>query len=229
MSIGLTFGLAGRFRAELVRTIAGHVMETDAGKACTRWRMAWCYGTLLQSADGGTNRRGRFDLRGLEEIKTDMALLRFEPDVPGRARQPLVRRDRTGPWAFCHDGAVRRPDLLDPGNRVADSADPSERLFLHVLGRFDREDPAESLRAIHEALPAEPEQSLVLMNPDVLVASCWRQEPEGGAAGPELWLGHSKLLRLLAPFRLEGLEQATWSQMPNRNIVALTRLRHELD
>jgi hypothetical protein len=191
--------------------------------------MAWCYGTLLQSADGGLTKRGRFDLRGLEDIKTDMALLRFEPDAPGRARQPLVRRDRTGPWAFCHEGTLRRPELLDPGNRIADSPDPVERLFLHVLRRFDREDPAESLRTIHEGLPDEPEQSLMLMNPDVLAASCWQEAPEGTAAGPGVWLGHSKLLRLLAPFRLEGLEQAAWSPLSNRNVVALTRFRHELD
>lgn len=225
MSAALTFAIAGRFRHDIVEAIARHARASEAGGRCDRWRLAWCYGTLVQSAEGGLDSRGRLDLGGLEEVKTDMALLRLETAEPGRARQPFVRRDRTGPWAFCHDGSVQHPELLDPGNRVAESFDPSERLFLHVLHSFKPEDPAESLRAIHEGLPAEAEQSLVLMSPDVLVASRWQAE----AGEPGLWVGEGRMVRLVAPFRLEHFEQLHWTEISNREVLAFTRFRHELE
>ena len=51
-----------------------------------------------------------------------------------RQHQPFVRRDRTGPWAFCHEGQVRHPELLDPGDRVTIRKHEHTLRLLHPPG-----------------------------------------------------------------------------------------------
>jgi hypothetical protein len=226
---GLTFSVAGRFNRDFIAYIVRRAAKEDTEHSYGGWAMAYCYGTLLQRAGGICSPRGRFDLRSLAEVKTDMVIVHLyekgDDNDPER-KQPFVRHDQNGAWAFCYDGTVARPELLQTGERIVTSTDPSERLFLHALGSFDADDPVETLRKVHLDLDHEPEQGLFLMSPDVLVASSWH-EGEDAEGEARLWIGRTGLLRLMAPFPLESLERCEWEPVPNRTVVAMTRFRHE--
>lgn len=225
--MGLLVGAAGRIPVNSLVRAAVDVAGTDA--AVGGWGVAYCYGNRLETKKSVNPCTQDPEFALVPEIRTDMALLCIGGEKNQsyqREVRPYTRREVGHTWAFCHYGTVRHPDRLDTGGRITDSANPSERLFLHLLNRVSLQDPVESATRALEALGEEPALSFCLLSADMMLVGSWHDDaPE---TSDRLWAGEGLLVRYFCSKPVETLDDVSWEQMPNRTILALMRTRREL-
>jgi hypothetical protein len=218
--MGMVFAIAGRFSTDLAAQVARELMAGVTGPGYENWGMAYCYGNRLETMRTHRDSAGELATGSLAEAKTDMALLCF--NEPG-AVQPLVRRERNQAWAFACEGRVPEPEKLTTGEGIADPHNPEERLFLHLVDKFDPDDPVGSVESrVSQGLG---ELRFFLMNADVLVTAAG---VSGEGTGSELWLGRAQLIRVISPVQIESVPGIEWERIPDRTVLALTRLRRTL-
>ena len=225
---------AGRF--EMSQLVEASITRVELGREVGGWGIAYCYGNRLESTRSIHPCNSDPDFRKLGELRTDMAMIC--PDNPARVStrevQPFTRRETGRTWAFYHHGDIVHPGHLDIGSRLPDSASPSERYFLYLMGRLDLQSPVESVTAALDELSTEHKGlSFCLMNSEVLVAASWisGDKPDtGGGARSEraLWLGQGEFVRFITSQPLYSIPEITWEQLPNRSVLAMNRTRREL-
>lgn len=204
------------------RAVAG--TDCDSGG----WGLAHCYGNRLETVRSAQPCAQDPDFSKLDELRTDMVLVSIggAATTSPRELKPYVRREAGHVWAFCHPGAVKGEGRLETGGRIADSRNPSERYFLHLLSKLDEQSPVESLTNAIAALEDEGSLSFCMMCAEMALVGCWY----GGAHEPggPLWLGEGGLARYVSTKPLVSLPEVRWQAMPNRTVLAITRTRREL-
>jgi hypothetical protein len=211
----------GRF--SLGQVLDAALSLPGAGAPDSAWGAAWCYGNRLESLKSQRPAADDPEFRRLGEARTDTLLISIQPGMakaPLREVQPYVRREAGRQWAFFHPGRISAPERLDAGGRITDSRNPSERYFLHLLGRFDCEQPVETMTAALAGLDGEPELSCALVGCDGLVVAAW--------PGTELWLGTRDFVRYVAPAPIESFEEVNWERFDGPEVIATNRRRWEI-
>lgn len=244
---------AGRFTASTL--IAG--AQTLVQNRTAAWGIAFCHGSRLEwlhtalahpaDTSDPTTPQTDADYSALADLRTDMAMLVLHSGanpVTRRDIQPYARREPTRAWAFCNLGRIEHPERLDPGSRVAETPDPGERLFLHLLNRLDTGSPGAASRPTDVAdatspglLPVEAAESALAEMPDetaigfTLMCPEWlliglRQPP---TAPPQLWKGRGDQLLVIASQPVSGLTGASnWIPLAGNTVMAITRQPREL-
>ena len=193
------------------------------------WGVAYCYGTRLETFRSQRAPAQDPDYSRLADQRTDMACLLVETGVSRSVRevQPYVRRDSGRLWSFTHFGRVLHPEALDTGGRIVDSQNPSEKLFLHIINRLDREQPVESVAAVLGELAGEESLSLWLMSCELTLVASWHAH--GAAEGDGvLWVGESELARFVVSRPLPNTPEVTWERLPERTVFGISRVRREI-
>ncbi|MEO0078362.1 MAG: class II glutamine amidotransferase [candidate division WOR-3 bacterium] len=216
---------AGRFQMnQVVDAVLAEVRpEAEPGG----WGIAYCYGNRLELTRSTVPCRNDPEFLQLAERRTDMMVLVPDnrPGILAREIQPFVRREARQTWAFCHQGQVVCPDELDTGNRWPDSDSPSEKLFLHVLSRFDKEAPVETATAALRGLNAEKGLSCCLIGSEIMLAASWSdsdQEHNG------LWYGRGELVLYVSGRPLRSLPDIEWEPAGSHSVIAIRRTRREV-
>lgn len=208
--------------ATATRLVAG--ADCDSGG----WGVAHCYGNRLETVRSAQPCAQDPDFGKLDEIRTDMALVCIGGMAPASPRElrPYLRREASHLWAFAHSGLVRHENRLDTGGRITDSKNPSERYFLYLLSRFEEQSPVESLTSAMAALGDEDSLSFCMMCAEMMLVGCWY----GNASelNGRLWSGEGELARYFSTKPLVSVPEVRWQAMPNRIVLAITRMRHEL-
>lgn len=173
----------------------------------------------VSSQQSDTDKSGSDKVTGRQSEQTpDRLVTQSSAHPPGS--QPFYRRERQSSWAFCHSGAIRQPANLDPGERIPDSRNASERYFLHLLKTFDADDPVGSVTGALSRLADEPELTFVLLSTETLVAARWHL----ASTGPSLWYGTGQLVRMVSSVPLQ-LSTIAWEEVANRSVLAVNRTR----
>jgi hypothetical protein len=219
---------AGKFGVDLLTNAALQMTRGESRRKLESWGMAYCYGNRLEAVKVGLEAGERPGFDRLSDVRTDMAMLALGLPGEGEAGlvQPLLRKERKQMWAFCLNGTVSNPVSLDVGRLRPEGESPAEWLFLHVLNRFNAEDPVESVRTALEAMEVESELDFLLLNADMLVVARWAGSSLQGEG--EIWLGQGPLLRIVAPTPLRELERVEWVKMPDRSVAVISRLRRPI-
>ncbi len=216
---------AGRFRMnQVIDAVLAEVRpEPEPGG----WGIAYCYGNRLELTRSALPCREDPEFRQLVERRTDMMVLVPENrhGIPIREMQPFARREARQTWAFCHHGGAVRPEELDVRNRLPDSDSPSERLFLHVLARFERDEPVETTTAALRELHVEKGLSCCLIGSEIMVVASW------SASGSEyqgLWCGRGELVLYVSNQPLRSLPDIEWEPAGAHAVLAVRRTRREI-
>ncbi len=217
----------GRFDIDIVIDAAKEVIQQESEREFEGWGLAYSYGNRLESARGGRDASGQLSFDGLEDVKTDMAVMCLNEGgerVAGFGpEQPFVRREQGQVWAFCHAGSIKHPEKLVFGDRVPGGPSTSHRYFLHLIAAFDPDNPLVSVARAQSALAGEPELGFILMNSDVLVVGCC---PGRDDQRPALWFGGGKLLRMVAPTQVRLVPDLKWE--PITDPIAVSRFRRSI-
>ncbi len=216
---------AGRFRMNhLVAAVLAAIRpETELGG----WGIAYCYGNRLEFTRSAIPCYQDLDFHQLGERRTDMMVLVPDnrPGISARETQPFARREARQNWAFCHHGEVVRPDELDTQTRIPDSDSPSERLFLHILARLDREEPVETVTAALRGLRADKGLSCCLIGSEMMVVASWfDSQPDYHG----LWCGRGELVRYVSTEPLRSLPDIEWEPAGTHCVIAIRRTRREV-
>lgn len=206
----------------------GQVLEAalalpGAEAADSAWGAAWCYGNRLETLKSQRAPADDAEFRRLGELRTDTLLISMQPGMATaspREVQPYVRREAGRQWAFFHPGRIVSPDRLDAAGRITDSANPSEKYFLHLLARLDRENPVETVTSALAGLDGESGLSCCLLGSDTLVLAAW--------PGAELWLGTRDFVRYVAPMPIQGFDDVNWERLDPPQALAINRRRWEI-
>jgi hypothetical protein len=190
--------------------------------------VAHCYGNRLEAIRSAQPCAQDPDFGKLDEIRTDMALVCIGGMVPASPRElrPYIRRETGHIWAFAHSGLVKHEDRLDTGGRITDSKNPSERYFLYLLGKLEEQSPVESLTSAMAALGDEDSLSFCMMCAEMMLVGCCYGDASESTG--RLWSGEGELARYFSTKPLVSLPEVRWQVMPNRIVLAITRMRHEL-
>jgi predicted glutamine amidotransferase len=216
----------GRFKMDVLARAAHKAAGADCDSG--GWGVAHCYGNRLETIRSAQPCAHDTDFDKLDELRTDMTLICIGGITPASPRElrPYLRRESGHVWTFAHSGLVRHEDRLDTGGRITDSKNPSERYFLHLLGKLDERTPVESLTNAMTQLGDEDSLSFCLMCAEMMLVGCWHANaPE--KTGP-LWSGQGELARYFSTRPLSALPEVSWEAMPNRAVLAITRTRREL-
>jgi hypothetical protein len=244
----------GRFQMDVLarETLAAAGADGEAGG----WGIAYCYGNRLETIRSALPCAHDPDFGKLDDLRTDMALLCIGGMTPASPRElkPYLRRETGHTWTFAHSGIVKHEERLDTGGRITDSKNPSERYFLYLLGKLDEQTPVESLTSALAVLGDEDSLSFCLMCAEMMLVGCWNAEgvKDSGVGlngpcqtvqgfGPEprdpgtpepltsgLWSGEGGLAKYFSTKPLSSLPEVQWEAMPNRAVLAITRVRREL-
>lgn len=206
------------------------------------WGAAWMDGGVLRiHRDPRSILAGESGLE-IDGVRTDLLVLHAR-----RATSPnSVRAANTHPftvqldgvrWAFCHNGAIDRPELLRalPGRRPQGGTD-SERLFHHLLAvlRETQEGSASTpdARAAEERRRdailsgLEPVRDYTAMHAFLIEPGCVyaiaarhpeRSKPQYHA----LWEGRREDLRVISSEPVAGLGELDWSRLPEPSVTLL--------
>ena len=217
---------AGRFQMDII----ARATREAAGADCDSggWGVAHCYGNRLETIRSAQPCAQDPDFGKLDEIRTDMALACIGGMAPASPRElrPYIRRETGHIWAFAHSGLVKHEDRLDTGGRITDSKNPSERYFLYLLGKLEEQSPVESLTSAMAALGDEDSLSFCMMCAEMMLVGCWHGDASESTG--RLWAGEGELARYFSTKPLVSLPEVRWQAMPNRIVLAITRMRHEL-
>ncbi|MEO0085095.1 MAG: hypothetical protein ABIK37_00530 [candidate division WOR-3 bacterium] len=225
---------AGRFNASTL-TAAAQALAKDRPDA---WGIAFCHGSrlewlhshpaptpeLAEAPSPGSDA----DYVALADLRTDMAMLAIHSGsrtLSRREVQPFARREPLQSLAFCNLGRIAHPELLDPGPRAAESADPGEKLFLHLANRLDPEKPVESCESILADMKDETGVCFTLMCPDWLLVGLKQTTAEPAP----LWKGRGDLLLVLASQPVSDISGVgNWAPLSGNTVMAVTRQPREL-
>ena len=216
----------GRFQMDVLALATREAAGTDCDSG--GWGVAHCYGNRLETIRSGQPCAQDPDFGKLDEIRTDMALACIGGMAPASPRElrPYIRRETGHIWAFAHSGLVKHEDRLDTGGRITDSKNPSERYFLYLLGKLEEQSPVESLTSAMAALGDEDSLSFCMMCAEMMLVGCWHGDASESTG--RLWAGEGELARHFSTKPLVSLPEVRWQAMPNRIVLAITRMRHEL-
>ena len=135
---------------------------------------------------------------------------------------PFVATHRGETWAFCHNGEVRdRSQLRHDPALLSEGTIDSEELFLHVLTRLDRDDPASSLAGILGGIGDFTALNCFLATRDSLLAHA-RTEP--GSTLPRyytLWHGRGSGFDVVSSEIVDGIE-VEWEPVADGAVLRLS-------
>jgi len=191
------------------------------------WGIAYCYGNRLELSRSPVPCHEDPDFRQLAERRTDMMVLVPDnrPGVSARETQPFARRESRQTWAFCHHGEVVRPEELDARTRLPDSENPSEKLFLHIFARLEREEPVETVTAALRELHADRGLSCCLIGSETLVVASWFDSEQDYLG---LWFGRGDLVMYVSSQPLRSLSDIEWEPAGAHNVLVVRRTRREV-
>jgi len=225
---------AGRFTASTLTAAAESIVSGPPAAwgiaYCHGGRLEWLHSALAPANDTAEEARPGTDAdySALADLRTDMAMFVIHSDtriVSRREIQPFARREPLRAWAFCNLGRIEHPELLDTGPRAAETADPGEKFFLHLLDRLNPDQPVESAESILAGMSEETAVRFALMCPEWLLIGL-RQRPD--AATP-LWKGRGDLLLVIASQPVSNLPGVShWAQLTGDAVLAVTRQPREL-
>jgi predicted glutamine amidotransferase len=137
---------------------------------------------------------------------------------------PFAARSRGRFWVFCHNGIIRDVTPLEPAEGLApEGSTDSERLFHHLLARFDPSAPEASL--LSALAPVRDYSSLhfFMATQDVLLAVSQRHPDDPFPEHHALWEGRGPGLRVVSSEPVDDVGCDEWRPMRVPEVLIIER------
>ncbi len=165
----------------------------------------------------------------LAHIRTSLAILHAR-----RASRPeSVSVENTHPflaewggrtWAFCHNGTINDLSVLRPPGDLDPLGDmDSERLFHHVLGAYDPENPARSILKCLEPIRDYTSLHSFLATSDAIHVIAKRHMDQGELAYHALWEGRGPGIRVASSEPVDWIRCRNWARISEPDVRIFRR------